>query len=379
MGALRALLAAVALPGAAVGFFADDSRLPEGSGSPKFPEIFSIGTAKASSTSLYGKLKQVPGICAGHTKYPRNENGTSRYLTLKEVDFFLDNQFRGVEWYLDHFRWPPQGVSQDSCRYIDGSLLIRDVRTANDLRAVIPRPLHSSLRFLLVLREQVARDLSHFNHFVVAQELMFFNVHKKGSDPFLRRYPHLHKLHGKFKDKDAREKLSEADMIEAYAGWTDQRVRENCTNWSTPEDVINNDVGFGRADSVHGWGCHMLVMGMYELQLPAWAPFRKQLLVHQFHHLHEDETNTLKRIADFLNIKPSAEWLGSGWPTINEKKSPHKARIQNLPKPTCTRFWQMWESRNKKLYKWFANNKGPSMEPDFLPFDPPPCVDKAQL
>lgn len=112
----------------------------------KLPDFMIIGTAKGGSTALYDYLRQHPDLY---------------FPSVKELHFFdVDRNYeRGVEWYLNEY------FSRNTRGLVQGEATPGYLRNHG---TVIPRIKKSygeiSPKFLIILRDPVARAYSHYLH-----------------------------------------------------------------------------------------------------------------------------------------------------------------------------------------------------------------------
>ncbi|HEU4618301.1 MAG TPA: sulfotransferase domain-containing protein, partial [Gammaproteobacteria bacterium] len=109
------------------------------------PNFFLLGGAKCGTTSLYHLLKQVEDVYLPERKEPRFFAYRAAYA-------------RGLAWYLDEYfsgaarrRWRGEATPQ----YLHGGRLVADRVRAS---------CGEDLRFVVLLRDPVARAWSHYRH-----------------------------------------------------------------------------------------------------------------------------------------------------------------------------------------------------------------------
>lgn len=128
-----------------------------------WPTLFLIGAPKAASSTFHELLVQHPQLCTARSARPGRAAKEVGFLfaTLPKV-FLLSLYGRApgghdrrcadlaktsskAFWYMDNHPIYLQGFEQK-------------------MKAMIPPELHAKLRFLVVLREPLARSISQFNH-----------------------------------------------------------------------------------------------------------------------------------------------------------------------------------------------------------------------
>lgn len=113
------------------------------------PDFIVIGAMKSGTTSLQGYLDGHPEIA----------------MAPKELNFFSDglNWHRGMDWYRGHFRNPGLIQGEISPSY-----------SKCHLYPEIPRKIHEAIpdvKLIYVVREPVARIISHHSHSIGADTL----------------------------------------------------------------------------------------------------------------------------------------------------------------------------------------------------------------
>lgn len=123
----------------------------------RYPNFMIIGAAKAGTTSLHMYLSQHPEI----------------YLPKeKETHFFdWDDLYnKGLDFYLDHFyvgaeKFPARGDATPSYLHLPNKVIPRIQQAFGDY----------SLRFIVLLRDPIARAWSHYLHMVrIGEETLSF-------------------------------------------------------------------------------------------------------------------------------------------------------------------------------------------------------------
>jgi hypothetical protein len=155
------------------------------------PSVLVIGAQRAGTTSLFHALAKHP-----HVARP----------LLKEIHFFDDQFWCGVDWYRAHF---PLSASQDRARRREGDLVGVDAtpyylfHPAAPARAAATVP---NAKLVVLLRDPVARAYSHFQKmrrtkveqlsFAAAldaeDERLAGEAERLLADPRYRSFQHLH-------------------------------------------------------------------------------------------------------------------------------------------------------------------------------------------
>ncbi|MCU0732386.1 MAG: sulfotransferase, partial [Hyphomonas sp.] len=121
--------------------------MPEKKGSPakrpKLPSFLIVGTMKGGTTALYDHMCTHPRIAGG---------------TAKEIHYFSLYPDRGLDWYADQFRDVP-----DRKLTLDASPTYFDMCFGRGIPAHIKAAIPKA-RIFLILRDPVARAISHFEH-----------------------------------------------------------------------------------------------------------------------------------------------------------------------------------------------------------------------
>jgi hypothetical protein len=279
-----------------------------------------LGAQKAATSSLWALLKEHPQLCAG-TALP------GEFPFRGKESHFFDDEFNfGPNHYLRRY-------SDDKCAGGPGLFMdatpsyLRTPEIPGRVARTFPANLRSTLRFIAVLREPLARDLSYYNH-------ERYHAQRRG---FLRPTSFL---------------LAVDEPYENYA----QRQLLLARN--------------GKA--------HALSFGEYNKQLKQWFTVfvRQQFLVLNFEDLIYNQPISFRRIARFLGVQ-SSHLVGRELPHENAQTSGRKVRMQSVPCKIRSQVAQFFEPRNLGLYKslWQSRlrHEAPAQEPPFPRFKPSVC------
>jgi hypothetical protein len=116
------------------------------SGLRAWPDFIILGAQKAGTTSLYRYLTLHPRVASAH---------------VKEVHYFDLNHGRGPGWYRSNFPYR-SALGQGPTRRLTGEAspyYLFHPRCAMRIRAALPE-----VALIALLRDPVARALSHYNH-----------------------------------------------------------------------------------------------------------------------------------------------------------------------------------------------------------------------
>ena len=292
----------------------------------RVPTVFLLGSQKGGSSSLYEVLIRHPGLCGA---------------VYKEPNYFLTNAAAGrdLSWYLSLFK-DPKCLKSPSKAFIDGSCMLHGLDAALPvLNASYSSAQLQSLKFIVLLREPVARDYSWYKH---------------------RTRAHLSKGSN-----------STFAAIKTYG---------EC--FSSAEHNASFHLPFvGR--------CH--TRGNYAQQLKVFSRYfrRDQILVLNSELLFNNSVTLMPAIAEFLGVRPSSLWAPP-FPRLDHVD----ASIRN---PGCVLRWvpqldcstrdslaTFYRGKNADLEKWITDTQAqaPRSEPPFVPFGDAfkavPCVEDAR-
>ena len=128
---------------------ADPARVPApASETGVLPDYLLIGAQKCGTTFVQGMLKQHPAIAARQV----------------EVHYFDRNYDRGLAWYEKHF---PSAETRERILREQGEFATGERSPSYLSNPVVPERVAAALpgvRLLVVLRDPVARALSHYHH-----------------------------------------------------------------------------------------------------------------------------------------------------------------------------------------------------------------------
>eukprot|EP00286_Rhodomonas_abbreviata_P014137 CAMPEP_0181317656 /NCGR_PEP_ID=MMETSP1101-20121128/16589_1 /TAXON_ID=46948 /ORGANISM="Rhodomonas abbreviata, Strain Caron Lab Isolate" /LENGTH=246 /DNA_ID=CAMNT_0023425073 /DNA_START=1337 /DNA_END=2074 /DNA_ORIENTATION=+ len=139
---------------------------------PKFgltswPRVFLLGVQKAGTSSLSTVLLQHPQICGGI--HSQRYDGEGNLRAAKEQHFFGVSGVGHGKAYLRRYAANPdcqvlERVDTPVFGFDGTPSMICDQQAQKQMKKLIPAEIHDELRFIVVLREPVARDLAWHNH-----------------------------------------------------------------------------------------------------------------------------------------------------------------------------------------------------------------------
>jgi len=287
-----------------------------------FPRTYVIGTMKGATSSLHEFLTSHPRLCGA---------------VDKEQHFFeKDEHFEaGVSSYLKDFgrNRKCRTLLAKGCSHCTVDSTPSYMRFPIALERIVqsaPPGIESDLRFIVVLREPVSREMAMLNHF------------RQHNWPFARGY----------EKEDGFEKYFQMLVDTADSG--------------QHEPFQSKD-----------WG---LWFGFYDLQLTEAFKILnpKQVMILNFDTLISDQDDSLRRILRFLSLSSPDRELDL--PSKNRHKQGNNAlregKVQrDLSLELCEQVAALYEPHNQALYKMMlerrANDEAPEDEPVFRPFSPP--------
>lgn len=247
----------------------------------------------------------------------------------KEVHFF-DKQYRkGSKYYLERFRTSSdcqkKGIFKkgNNVTGVDATPgYIGKPKSLVMMKKMIPECIHKDLRFILVLREPLSRDLSWFNH--------------------LRQ-----------RNEPKSQKKENQKQYERY-------LERNIKSYPSTSDK------------------NILYRGRYVEQLEQfWRLFpRNQTLVFSYETLVDHYADSLRRVAEFLKID-EGPLLKRENEEQNAREFGGKLSVSDLPKELCEQGRKFFEESNSELYALMAQPGSPSLQPPFRRF-PDPCAPRNQ-
>jgi len=116
----------------------------------RLPMVFILGPMKSASTSLWEMVVRHPQLCRGK---------------VKETNFFGENFSMGKDKYVDMF-YDPKCLNNLKSWYVDGTPNFHMISKTRTLFSKVYSPAAmANLKFIIALREPVARLESYFRHF----------------------------------------------------------------------------------------------------------------------------------------------------------------------------------------------------------------------
>ena len=302
-----------------------------------WPATWILGGQKCGSTSVWVwlKKKSTYGVC-GAVIPPEAED--RRTYHEKETHFWTPRHTKTA--YPNTASLGPADAARQFTALYPASKLrnecpngfvegtpdnLRSAEAPRLLRAALPLPFRPELRFVAVLREPVARDLSAYNH-----QNRLATSWCAACPPGGRN-----------------------GTYEAYA---------NCRLETKRKCEQGLDIGF------------------YEAQLRAWAAAfsRRQIAVFEFGWLLANKADAERRIGEFLRF-PTLRGAAN-FPLANKSE-----RDDGTQPPQKTirchvrdRLEAAYAPENEKLYAYLAATRGPAEEPPFPRFERMPCVVRAR-
>jgi len=258
-----------------------------------WPRVYLLGVAKAGSTALSTSLFGHPRLCKSS-----RAAGAPAFMD-KEVHFF-DKQYRkGSKYYLERFRTSSdcqkKGIFKkgNNVTGVDATPgYIGKPKSLVMMKKMIPECIHKDLRFILVLREPLSRDLSWFNH--------------------LRQ-----------RNEPKSQKKENQKQYERY-------LERNIKSYPSTSDK------------------NILYRGRYVEQLEQfWRLFpRNQTLVFSYETLVDHYADSLRRVAEFLKIDEGPLLKGEN-EEQNAREFGGKLSVSDLPKELCEQGRKFFEESNR--------------------------------
>lgn len=264
------------------------------------PKLFLLGAQKAGTSSLYSLLVQHPKLCGG---------------TLKEPSYFKKSEkfshaLKGKNNYLANFK-NKACIGVDGTRFVDGSTVLHHMGEVIPRMARFYTPYESNnLRFIILLREPVSRDISWFQH-KTREDL--------GNGYSFRRV------------KTLKEKLEARKENEVFAGDYVTHLKEFVKYFRRDQLlIINSDMCFKKSPVV------------------------------------------MRAVAKFLDIEFTKRWGGPFPHEAHTEDFKNITCIEeHTPLIDCDvrdKLNSYYNERNEELYKWLNDDAKPAMEPKFLTF-----------
>lgn len=292
-----------------------------------WPLFFLIGQPKAGTSSLFAELRHLKAV-SGAT--PLEEEPV--YFD-KEVHFFdIDQRYsRGPGFYLQHF--VATASNRAAARATASIFMDATPNYSNNetiparMKATFPVAMHPRMRFILLLREPVARLLSWYNH----QRVYSF------------------------------EKNTNGFYCEGVSNWTIS-FREYCeaSVLATPERCLD--------------GHQSNLASVVEKYLSLFDPGQLLTLVGDELWTGQNAPAAKRAILDFLGVRlpPTSTWItrtpsSAFW---NDHKSPHKVRLGPRDCSLVRRLEAHYRVGQAQLFKLVTGPKRPAMQPALRPFTP---------
>lgn len=284
-----------------------------------WPRVMIIGTQKAATSSLWALLKTNPQLCGAYGL--PGEPGFRR----KELHFFDQDYIYGPQHYLRHYIGGKCDRKQGM--YMDATpSYLREPAVPRRVVQMIPATLRLKLRFIAVLREPMARDLSYFNH-------EKYSAEKKG---YLRRTSYV---------------MHVSEGYETYA---------------------RRQLALARTGKPTAFS-----FGAYNEQLKRWFTIfiRSQFLVLNFEDLIYKQEKSIQHVTKFLGVESfgAKEHL----PHENAQPFARKVLMRKVPCELRRKVAKYFEPLNAQLYETLEQSHtkqtAPVQEPPFPRFKPSTC------
>ena len=303
------------------------------------PDIFLIGMAKCGTTSLFSLLIRHGQICSE---------------TIKEVHYFdsKDNWRRGSDWYseilLHHLPGSCSPESLGNKFTIDGSPAFEIDRAAAHISASYTRDSLRKKKFILILRDPIAREISWYKH------------------KYLRCQSNLHEVLASTNHSEYQRQLSSGHHGDACdlgrASWMCRKVgcshvsTHNVTALAHPASFLYSFEEYFLHDGIN------MNDGRYFDHVKQWLKYvhREQLFIIHLDTLTINTTDTANRLAMFLGLNSS--WGGNvSFPWHNAKSLAKEALM------SCSVFdtlYEYYRAANEGL-EAFINSRKALHEPMF--------------
>jgi len=278
-----------------------------------WPTLFILGTQNAATASLRSLLGMHPLICPGRRM---NEAPIE-----KDLHYFdsgpLSTRPLGQRRYKSHF-WSPK-CREAGGRFMDATpSYLGDPKAPELLYEEITESFRQKLKFIVVLREPVDRDVSFFNHMRQPNNV-WNNPYKTYTDY-------------------EREQLS---AIEAKH-----------ENWMS--------------------------VGFYDEQLQGWyQKFNSsQFFIVNFRDLTRNTSDVIPRVLRFLGLA-EAPLKGVLLPHGDQKQHSKKVRLEDIDCATRAKAEDLYKPHNEKLYamlrQQLASGQAAAQQGPFSAFENPTC------
>ena len=295
----------------------------------QLPTVQIIGAQKAGTSAIADWLFNDERDGAGFTRPTLFDNEPDFYN--KEVHFFdINHRFcQGVEFYAQRYssisqscpsHRPGLDATPETFAFPDRVRATYEAAGGNQVNTV---------KFIVILREPVARELSLYNHLVYD----------------CLRLPAAERNSWHNQVLVAEHTANESDGIDSSAILA---FDDFVYHVSLPGLSVND--GPGRSSR----------LGLYALYLRQWFRVfnRNQILVLSYDELQNDAQRLQQRIRDFLGV--SATLLPDMLPKSNCNDGPHKVKA---PSPEAQQALNLiFEPFNEELYRLLEDSPGPPME-----------------
>jgi hypothetical protein len=355
--------------------------------------LFILGAQKAGTSSLFAALKKHSSFCAGH-KEPHFFHYDHEYAMGKAFyeKYFLQNRLDVVKCTTARISSIPKGTKfsvttpfantappigrgykmRKRHYFMDGSTMLHNMReVAPRIKEFYEQPgtqvKSSELKFIILLREPVARDISCFEH---------YSRNAIGHVPF--RFPQYYLPFAAFGENKGVLTMAELFGGNLTAKMKHQQQFTSLSNYSEVGNGLNHDNDF--------------IRGEYALQIREFLKYfnRSQLMILNSEFVIRHHNEALFAIADFVNLEVNHEMIA-----FDSAKYPHTDHDikgscihQHVPKLDCSfrdrlaSYYRPWNEELMKLLNE-TRSSAPKSEPPFAPFQPNeyqnvPCVQDAR-
>lgn len=284
----------------------------------RLPEVQLIGAQKAGTSAIADWLFD-GGFC--RPKVFENEP----WYYSKEVHFF-DSEHRynkGLEFYAKRFQ--NCNMRNGKFQYLDATpdTLPFPERVRLTYEAAGGNQVHT-VKFLVILREPVSRELSLYNHLAHDNRTLCASERNR---------------------------------------WHDQVLKEDGSIMSFDEYVYQTSIPALARESGAGMSTRH---GMYATNLTKWFQVfdRNQILLLSYHELQNRPEKVQKRIQEFLGFEITGKFKRA-----NALDTPFKIQSPSLEAKRALDF--IFNDQNKRLYRLLELNPGPAMEESPIRFPVP--------
>jgi len=294
-----------------------------------WPHIFVVGAQKCGTTSLHDFLRQHPRLCQGpHKEAHFFDNLEKKELWPSGQKSYLDS-FLGERKCSRLYEEGLSGFTLDS----SPSYLRNRGGAVHNIKSLIPTDQHASLRFVAILREPVARDMSMVNMFM------------RNPDRF------------------------------------------NFQNWTYPDAYIDFFRDLSSLLETEGRWSYSGYFRSYVSQLELLTENfgHKNVMVVNFDTFVHNQVDTLERILTFLGLDWKDFLQSKGQTKSQVLKLAHEnagrpkypGTVAELPRDVCKARAEYYRLGNEQLYQFLEEREKPPQEPPFPEFDDP-CRNKEQ-